>query len=80
MLRSAIESQLRDHKISEGEVLNLSRQLTDLKKAYAKVRDQQRGCFSARGNEKSAARMEVALQSTREELQRKAALNEPAPA
>ena len=72
------ESQLRDHKISlEGEVLNLSRQLTDLKKAYAKLRDQQRVDVSQlEATKKSAARMEVALQSTREELRREKAASE----
>ena len=37
------ESVLRDSKIAlEGEVLNLSKQLADLKKSYAKLRDQHR--------------------------------------
>ena len=72
------ESHLRDHKISlEGEVLNLSKQLTDLKKTYAKLRDQQRiDVQQLDATKKSAARLEVALQSARSELKRERASNE----
>ena len=66
------ESHLRDHKISlEGEVMNLSKQLSDLKKTYAKIRDQQRvDNQQLDATKKSAARLEVALQSARSELKR----------
>ena len=72
------ESHLRDHKISlEGEVMNLSKQLTDLKKNYAKIRDQQRvDVQQLDATKKSAARLEVALQSARSELKRERQNNE----
>ena len=72
------ESHLRDHKISlEGEVMNLSKQLTDLKKSYAKIRDQQRvDVQQLDATKKSAARLEVALQSARSELKRERQSNE----
>ncbi len=72
------ESHLRDHKISlEGEVLNLSKQLTDLKRSYAKLRDQQRvDMQQLDATKKSAARLEVALQAARSELKRERQANE----
>jgi hypothetical protein len=72
------ESHLRDHKISlEGEVMNLSKQLTDLKKSYAKIRDQQKiDVQQLDATKKSAARLEVALQSARSELKRERQSNE----
>ena len=72
------ESQLRDHKISlEGEVMNLGKQLSDLKKTYAKIRDQQRvDVQQLDATKKSAARLEVALQSARSELKRERQSNE----
>lgn len=72
------ESHLRDHKISlEGEVMNLGKQLSDLKKTYAKIRDQQRiDVQQLDATKKSAARLEVALQSARSELKRERQSNE----
>ena len=72
------ESHLRDHKISlEGEVMNLSKQLSDLKATYAKIRDQQRvDVQQLDATKKSAARLEVALQSARSELKRERESNE----
>ena len=66
------ESGLRDSKIAlDGEVLNLSKQLADLKKSYAKLRDQHRvdvGQLDA--TKQSASRLEVALQNARGTLKR----------
>jgi chromosome segregation ATPase len=66
------ESMLRDTKIAlEGEVLNLSKQLADMKKSYAKLRDQHRvdvGQLDA--TKQSASRLEVALQNARSTLKR----------
>ena len=74
------ESMLRDSKIAlEGEVLNLSKQLADLKKSYAKLRDQHRvdvGQLDA--TKQSASRLEVALQTARSTLKREKASAESA--
>ena len=74
------ESMLRDAKIAlEGEVLNLSKQLADLKKSYAKLRDQHRvdvGQLDA--TKQSASRLEVALQTARSTLKREKASAESA--
>eukprot|EP00943_MAST-04B_sp_MAST-4B-sp1_P009182 g9182.t1 len=74
------ESMLRDAKIAlEGEVLNLSKQLADLKKSYAKLRDQHRvdvGQLDA--TKQSASRLEVALQTARSALKREKASAESA--
>ena len=66
-------------KLRLKEVLNLSKQLADLKKSYAKLRDQHRvdvGQLDA--TKQSASRLEVALQTARSTLKREKASAESA--